>query len=162
MFKRRKTPSERLQAIPLLEGCAQQELRTLAEVSSLRTYEAGSVLVEQHSPSAEMFLIIDGSVAVTNEAEALATLGAGTVLGESAILDWWLPPKDRRSKYETGRRTATVTASSDTPVEAVVIEPSGFERLRDEAPGVAQRLTDELRRRVRDDDTETGPASVQL
>jgi len=101
VFKRRKTPSERLQANPLLEGCWQQELRTLAELSSLRTYAAGSVLIEQDSPSAEMFLIVDGSVAVTNETEALATFGAGTVLGESAILDRWLPPKDRRSKYET-------------------------------------------------------------
>ncbi|MFO7960221.1 MAG: cyclic nucleotide-binding domain-containing protein [Nitriliruptoraceae bacterium] len=160
MFKRRKTPSQRLQTIPLLEGCSQKELQTLAERSSLRTYDAGSVLVEQDSPSAEMFLIVDGSVVVTDEAEALATLGAGTVLGESAILDWWLPPKDRRSKYETGRRTATVTASSDAPVEAVVIEPAGFERLRDEAPGVARRLMEELRRRVRDDDTEPGTSSV--
>lgn len=160
MFKRRKTPSPQLQKLPLLEGCSQQELQHLAELSSMRTYDASSVLVEQDSPSAEMFLIVDGSVVVTNEAETLATLGPGTVLGESAILDWWLPPKDRRSKYETGRRTATVTASSQAPVEAVVIEPAGFERLRHEAPGVARRLMDELRRRVRDDDTEAGSATV--
>jgi len=160
VFKRQKTPTQPLQGIAVLEGCSQQELQTLAELSSLRTYDASSVLVEQDSPSAEMFLIVDGSVVVSDESATLATLGSGTVLGESAILDWWLPPKDRRSKYETGRRTATVTASADAPVEAVVIEPAGFEQLREKAPGVARRLMDELRRRVREDDSEAGPSSV--
>jgi len=158
VFRKKADPKlDRLRSIPLLQGCTQGQFETVAELSALRTYEPRDVLIEEDAPSSALFVIVDGSVEVTGDGGILANLGAGSVLGESAILDWWVPPKGERSQYETGRRTATVTASADAPVEALVIEPAGFERLRTEVPGVARRLVDEIRQRFRTGEPEPGP-----
>lgn len=158
VFKRRNPKIDGLQRIPLLEGCTQGELKTVAELSALRTYEPGTVLIEKDSPSGELLVIVDGSVDVTDDGALLATLDAGSVLGESAILDFWRPPKEQRSTYETGRRTATVTAGSDAPVEALVFEPAGYEKLRDAVPHLARQLANEVNRRFRPEDADTDDA----
>lgn len=132
-------------AHPLLEGCSQGQLETVAELSTLRTYQPDGVLIEEAAPSAALFAIVDGSVVVTGDDGVLATLGRGSVLGESEILDWWVPPKGERSRCETGRRTATVAATAEAPVDALAIDPAGFERRRDEVPEGARRLGDETR-----------------
>lgn len=157
MFRGADRKQERLQDIPLLEGCTKGQLKTVAELSSLRTCAPRDVLIEEDAPSNELFVIVEGSVDILSGDEHLANLTAGSVLGESSILDWWVPPKGERSKYETGRRTATVAASRDAPVEVLVIEPVGFERLRDEVPQVASRLVDAIRARFRADEPEAGP-----
>lgn len=157
MFRRADPKLDRLNSIPLLRGCTQGQLETVAELTAFRTYEPRDILVEEDAPSSALFVIVDGSVDVTSGDVVVANLGPGSVLGESAILDWWVPPKGERSRYETGRRTATVTASADAPVEVLVVEPAGFERLRDELPSVARRLVDEIRQRFRTGEPEPSP-----
>ena len=65
----------------------------------LRTLEPGTVLVRQGDIGSELFLLLDGVLALSVDDVELAQLGPGAVLGERAVL-------------EGGLRTSTLTAVS--------------------------------------------------
>lgn len=151
MFKRSNAKLDRLKTIPLLENCGTKELRAVSENAEVVTYDAGTVLIEEGSLSNSVFVIVEGTAVVTKDDETLATVGSGTVLGEAALLDYWVPPSGEKPKYDSGRRTATVTVSDDGPLEALTIEPRNFETLRNDAPAVAQRLLSGLNERFQEE-----------
>jgi hypothetical protein len=66
---------------------------------TLRTLQPGEVLVRQGDAGSELFLLLDGVLALSVDDIELAQLGPGVVLGERAVL-------------EGGRRTSTLTAVS--------------------------------------------------
>ena len=151
MFKRSNPKVERLNEVGLFQGLGDRELRAASKHAEITTYEPGATLIEEGALSSAVYVIIDGSAVVTQGSEELATIGAGTVLGEAALLDYWKPPSGEQAKYDSARRTATVTASSDSQLEILSFEPSAFERLRDEAPAVAQRILAGLNKRFQGD-----------
>jgi hypothetical protein len=63
----------------------------------VRRLEAGELLTEQGQPGDELYLLLDGIMAVEVDGDTLAEVGPGAVVGERAIL-------------EGGRRTATLRA----------------------------------------------------
>jgi len=71
-----------------------------------RKLEEGEVLVEQGAPGDDLYLLIDGVLAVEVDGEEVAEMGPGTMLGERASL-------------EGGVRTATLRAL--TPCRVAVI-----------------------------------------
>jgi CRP-like cAMP-binding protein len=77
-------------------------------------------------------IIVDGSARVTRESDdgvaTVATVGAGDIVGEMALL----------SGHPRGRRTATVTATTD--LEFYVLTPSEFHQVLDIAPSVAEKV----------------------
>lgn len=79
----------------------------------VRTLPAGSVLTTQGEAGDEVFLVLDGVVAVDVDGTRLAEIGPGAVLGERAVL-------------EGGVRTATVTAV--TPVRVAVAAADALDR----------------------------------
>lgn len=81
----------------------------------------GRLLVEQGDPGAELYLLLDGVLAVEVDGEVLAEVGPGAVLGERAVL-------------EEGRRTATLRAV--TPCRVAVasaddLDPEVLSELRE-------------------------------
>ena len=60
---------------------------------SIRRFDTGTVILQQGTSAVTLYLILDGQVRVTREPEdggtsvSLATLGAGDVFGEMAVLD---------------------------------------------------------------------------
>ena len=87
----------------------------------VRTVKKGRTLVEQGEQGEELFLLLDGVLAVEVGGETVAELGPGAVLGERAIL-------------ESGRRTATLRAL--TPCKVAVareaeLEPKVLRELRE-------------------------------
>jgi CRP-like cAMP-binding protein len=68
-------------------------------------FRAGTLLAEQGQPGQEIFLLLDGVVAVSVDGIELAELGPGAILGERAVL-------------EQGLRTATLRAATDCVVAA--------------------------------------------
>ena len=85
---------------------------------SVRRVPAGTVLAEQGEPGEEMYLLLDGVLAVLVDGEQLAELGPGAVIGERALL-------------EGGRRTATLQAVSDCVVAATGPAAVDVDRLRE-------------------------------
>lgn len=96
---------------------------------------AGRTLCEQDSTGREAFIILDGTAEVRRNGRKVATLGAGDVVGEMALLDH-------------GPRTATVKAETDLSV--LVIGAREFAGIIDEVPPIAHKLLKALASRVRD------------
>ena len=66
----------------------------------------GKTLVKQGDEGNELFLVLDGVIAVEVDGEVMAEFGPGSVLGERALIE------------EHGRRTATLRATTKCKVAA--------------------------------------------
>jgi hypothetical protein len=81
---------------------------TVMRIESVRRLDldAGETLTEQGARGTDVFLLLDGVLAVEVDEAVVAELGPGSIVGERAAL-------------EDGRRTATLRAT--TPCRAVVV-----------------------------------------
>lgn len=133
---RRPPIDERLKAIPLFQHLSDKQLAAVGTLATLLDISAGRELIREGQVGREFFLVVDGEAEVTRDGEHLATLGAGTFFGETALL------LDQP-------RNATVVAKTDMVVE--VIERRDFKGLLEEYPDLyapllaatAQQLADE-------------------
>lgn len=107
-----------------LERSLSVSIMRSGEKPEIRTLKAGKALVTQGDEGREIFLVLDGVVAIECDGVSLGEVGPGAVLGERAIL-------------EGGRRTATLLARTKLRVavargdqidEAALIELSGGHR----------------------------------
>jgi hypothetical protein len=73
-----ETALERQLSLTIMRGGAKPELRRLC---------AGAVLTEQGAPGGELYLVLDGVLAVEVDGTVVAEVGPGAVLGERAILE---------------------------------------------------------------------------
>lgn len=115
----------RLAKLPLFGELDAHDLGHLA--GWLRDVELapGDVLIRQGAMPDDVFVLESGSVEVTRDGERLATLGAGEVVGEIALVD----PQ---------RRTATVQAA--TPVHAVALNVRDLPEMASEMPEIVRQL----------------------
>lgn len=110
-----------------------QDARTVVAYLREVSYSRGELLFRagDSQGSAHLLLLLEGEVAVDTGSNGqladvpIAVLGAGSVLGEMALLDG-------------APRSATCTAMSD--VQAAGLARRGLERLIDDHPKVAARL----------------------
>jgi CRP/FNR family cyclic AMP-dependent transcriptional regulator len=103
-MRRQPTPSPkaaRLRALPPFAGCSTAELEDLAGLVEESCRPAGATLTRQGGLGLEVFVIVEGEVDITRDGVHVATLSAGDVLGELALLG-------------AGARTATATCRTDT------------------------------------------------
>jgi hypothetical protein len=95
--------------VTAVETALERELSTQIMRSgskpALRTLRAGTTLTEQGAEGDELFLLLDGVLAVEVDGHAVAEVGPGAVVGERAAL-------------AGGRRTSTLRAL--TPVRVAV------------------------------------------
>jgi CRP-like cAMP-binding protein len=110
-----RTTEHLLRSIPALAGCTSRQLRRMAALMDVVSLPAGAVLTTEGAFESQVFLLVEGSVAVTVHGDRVAELGPGEVVGELAVLD------------RHRRRTATTTAL--TPVTACVLTPRGLDSL---------------------------------
>lgn len=133
--------TDALRAIPLFKACSDRSIEIISGIVRDEAFPEGAVLVREGDPGESLIVIKRGSATVDQAGATLRKLGAGDFLGEISLID--------------GRaRTATVTA--DEPIEALVIDRSGFTRLMDEFPIIRFDLVTALTERLR----ARGPAST--
>jgi hypothetical protein len=89
-----------------LERSLSESVMRGAEQPAIRTVKRGKALVEQGKEGDEVFLVLDGVLAVEVDGERLAEYGPGAILGERAAL-------------EGGRRTSTLVAVTRCKVASV-------------------------------------------
>lgn len=131
----RSTPTtERLGRLPLFEGCDPRELAAIASRSTTVRARRGDVLLQKGTIGREMLVIAEGTAAVINGHEVVATLGPGDVAGEVAVLDG-------------GRRSATVVADTDMVLE--VSTAREVAELLVEVPRLGTRLLTQVAARLR-------------
>jgi hypothetical protein len=75
----------------------------------VRTVRRGKTLTEQGTPGDELYLLLDGVLAVDVDGEHLAEVGPGAILGERALL-------------EGGTRTSTLRAVTKCKVAVATAE----------------------------------------
>jgi CRP-like cAMP-binding protein len=125
-----------LSQVTLFSACTDKELDRLARHAELVDFRAGEVLMTEGEPGHEFYVVVDGELGVTSGGQTVAKLGAGSYVGEQALLD-------------PGPRTATVTALRDT--QAVLLSSREFYAAVDDVPGLARKLLQGMARRLRDE-----------
>jgi CRP/FNR family cyclic AMP-dependent transcriptional regulator len=126
---------ERLMHLPLFGELDHHDLSQIASRVDEVEIPQGALLIEQGTVPYDVFVLEEGTVEVTRDGESVATLGAGDVVGEIALLN----PQ---------RRTASVRATS--PVRAVVLRTDDLEILADDMPEVMRQLRGIAERRLRE------------
>ena len=124
-----------LARVPLLAGCGKKEIIEIGSITDIVDVPAGYVLMREGSPGSEFFVIIEGTVEVTQGDKVLNELGPGAYLGEIALIDH-------------GRRTATVTTT--TPAKLLVLGTTEFRSLLSLHPEIQVQILDSMARRLRE------------
>jgi len=123
-----------LRAVPLFQGMTDRSVTAVAELAERATYATGDTLVREGEPGETFIVLTSGDADVSQAGTSIRALTAGDFLGEISLIDG-------------GPRTATVTATS--PIEALVIDRTGFRRLMDDVPVVRHDLVSALTDRMR-------------
>ena len=109
----------------LLRGLTSEEIAALARIGTSRNYAGGARVISTGDTTASLFFLTRGTVKVQLRGGArLATLTAGMVFGEMALLDV--------------RRSADVVAES--AVSCVEIPIEAFNRFREAHPRIGERV----------------------
>ena len=114
-----------LAAVPLFASLAEPELNEIAAWFEVKEVGAGVRLVGEGTTGTTFFVLAEGRADVTAGGERIASLGSNEFFGEMALLG-------------LGRRTATVTTTSEARV--LVIVGDDFRRLRSRFPAVAAQI----------------------
>ncbi|HEY7650945.1 MAG TPA: cyclic nucleotide-binding domain-containing protein [Methylomirabilota bacterium] len=133
---------ERLEDVPLFEGCTRRQLRAVARIADVLEVPAGTVLTKSGDPGEAFFLILDGRVRIEVSPRKRVRMGPGEFFGEMSLLDG-------------GPRTATVAA--DTDVRVLVIARRDFSLLLSKVPDLMRNLLVVLVKRLRV--AEQGPSA---
>jgi CRP/FNR family transcriptional regulator, cyclic AMP receptor protein len=129
-----------LARVDLFSGLDKKDLQLLTSSCQERKYKAGATLMKQGDSGVGLYVIISGTVHITqannpDKAEVdLGTAGPGSVLGEMSLLDD-LP------------RSATVTAVDE--VSALLLPVWEFRATLRNHPNIALRLLSVLSHRLR-------------
>ena len=129
---------ERLRQLPLFGELDHHDLSQLMRWVREVEVADGDLLFEQGSMPHDLFVIQEGSVEVVRDGRSVATLGAGEVVGERALL-----------KLE--RRWASVIAVGH--VHAVALSANDLAEMSEQMPELADRLREMMARRERENDT---------
>ena len=125
---------EHLRRVPLFNGCTDDELRRIADISRTVEAPAGTVVTESGTSGDSFFFIIDGHVSVQTQVGVGDPLRPGDFFGEMSLLDG-------------EPRSATVTAL--TALRLLVVDRLHFWQLLDQTPDLVRRILMVLSRRVR-------------
>ena len=131
--------AEHLATVPLFARCSSGDLAKIARLTDEIEVEAGRQLVVEGDAGHEAFVVVEGSATISQGGVEVATVGAGAVFGEMALI-------------ERVPRNATVTAT--TPMRVLVIGQREFSGLLDEAPDFRNSILSALADRVRQKDLE--------
>lgn len=121
-----------LRTVELFAGVPGQILATLADQAVETTIEAGAVLMERGDPGDSLFVVLDGALTARVGQVLVAVHGAGSVVGEFAVL---VPE----------RRSATVRATTQTTL--LEIDRAAVDELLLDYPEVARSIIGSLVRR---------------
>jgi glutaminase len=109
----------------MLAGLSADEIAALAKLGTMRTYQPGTRIIAADEPPSSLFFLRSGVVHVKlPNGIRLATLSAGMVFGEMALLET--------------KRSADVLA--DKSVTVLEVPLADFQRFREQHPRIGERI----------------------
>ena len=117
-----------LRHIVLFARMSEAELARCAALGEPVDAEPGAVLIEQGDVGVECFLVLEGEAGIFSAGQHVATIGAGSVVGEMSLI---------------GHRPRNATVVAQTAMRLLAFDIPSFNRLLDEMP-VAQKYIYEL------------------
>ena len=135
-------PKSVLRTSPLLSKLSDEELDVLLGVARRRTFADGDRLTQAgSSDSLGMWIILDGTVAVSRDGRHLATLGPGEHVGEMALMS-------------DIRRSADVVAQGD--VEALQLAKWDLRGIVADHPDIVLAIIDAMAARLAEQNAADG------
>lgn len=120
-----RVPKRFLDLVPEAETIPARELVAIDSLTTPVEIPEGRIIMREGTPGSEALFILEGEVLVERDGEAVAVLGAGSIVGEAALIT-------------NQPRNATVTAASD--VVAVAMTRREFATILDSCPMAARRI----------------------
>jgi CRP-like cAMP-binding protein len=124
-----------LRHLPLFASCSRKDLERIARAGDETMLASGTTMIRQGDVGREAFIILSGKAVVRRGGKRVATVGAGSVVGELSLFDH-------------GPRTATVVC--DTDCHVLVLSQRHFLGLLDRVPALSHKLFASLATRIRD------------
>jgi CRP/FNR family transcriptional regulator, cyclic AMP receptor protein len=134
-MERHERIDEQLAKVPLFSSLSKKELQLISQLATYLEEPAGTVLTEEGKPGHEFIIVLDGEIEVRQGGKVVAERGAGSYVGEIALLD---------------HRPRTATVVAKTPVAIEVIGQREFAGLLAEVPELSQQLLATVARRLAD------------
>lgn len=132
-WKRDAESADWLANVGFFEGFDHDQLKRVAELSTEVEEPAGAVIIDQGKAGTDCFVIVDGTASVYMNGEFVASVAAGTMVGEIALVDH-------------RPRNATVIADSDCKL--LRFQAKQFRQLLDEMPKASERVMTLLHERL--------------
>jgi len=129
----RSRPSDRLRQLDVFAECTDAELAEIDRLSDAVTVPAGRTLIRQGDLGREFLIVVSGEAVVSRDGVEVARLGAGSYMGELALL-------------ANVERNATVTAGTEMLVE--VIDRRAFQTLLEDSPSLCRSLLQGVAKRL--------------
>lgn len=136
-MSRNNTSTERLlqvlAATPFFSGFDEEDLRRVVELSDEISVASSTVLIDQGDAGADCYVILEGTVSVYVRGEHIASVGAGSMVGEMALVD---------------HRPRTASVVADTDLVLLKFNSRAFRQLLDEMPKASERVMTMLHERL--------------
>lgn len=132
-FKREAESVDWLTGVDFFSGFSPDELRRVVNLSSEVEAPSGTIIIDQGDAGSECFVVVDGCVAVYIGGEYVTSVYAGSMVGETALIDH-------------RPRNATVVVSEDAKL--LRFQARQFRQLLDEMPKASERVMTLLHTRL--------------
>ncbi len=133
--KNDKVETDWLAGVAMFSGFDQEQLMQVAQLGERLEAAAGAELTDQGRYGGTCYAIVEGSANVYMNGQFVASVGAGSMIGEMALL-------------EHRPRSATVVAETDLLL--VAFDVKAFGELLDANPTAKERLNNLLTERISD------------
>lgn len=127
-------PLSTLHHVPLFITCSNKDLKRIYLMSTEKRFKTGETIAYEGDTALEAYILLKGMVEVRIKNKKIASLGAGNVVGELALLD-------------NGPRTAKITCMTDC--ETLAISRKSFHKLLLDIPTLSAKILHGLASRVR-------------
>ena len=124
---------ERLRGLKLFEKADRVAIDHLASAADEVGVEAGYTLITQGRHHNEIYVIEEGSAAITIDGEEVAEIPAGELVGEVGFF---------------ARQAASATVTAKTDVSLLVIPYNRFDQILDDNPALLRTVANELAERL--------------
>ena len=122
-----------LRDVALFEGLTEQHLRHVADLAEPVEAEPGALLIDQGAVGLECYVILDGTAGVYASGDHVASVAAGSMVGEMALI---------------GHKPRNAAVRAETPMRLLAFDIAALKRLLEDEPDAKERIVSLLERRA--------------